>query len=486
MIRDDILENVNAPGTLTTMNLAGPPVGTSRRSFIPAFASGSEVFYFIDDDTIMEWGYGIVTSGSPNTLTRATVIGNTAGTTARLNFSGAARVYNEIPASRSLYINSAGLISPSNLQFAGTPTFNLTGSQAVRLYDSAAGADAKYTDMQVAGGTFTARFVNDAYTNSNNFFQAVRTGYAVTSVSIAGASIFLQGATIITGHTTFNLTGGSSIRYYDSAGGADAKWTDSSVDGGTFVSRFINDALNNANNFFVAVRSGYTITSVTLNGAAINLNGATTITGQTTFNLTGGQYVRYYDSAGATDEKYVTMTGVGTTFAARFANDAFTSANPFFEAVRSGYTVASVTLTAAFISLAGPTSVTGTLNISGNCFANSFIPTSDGRVKTEARLITQAEGELWARSVPARIYRKMGEWEAGFFAQDIEAAGFDEVLVLTDEADMPAEMNGSTGPIGKRWGVRSGTAEAYLSAALLSALEKIDDLTARVAALESA
>lgn len=98
MLANFVQEVANAPGTATTINLGGPPTG--RRGFLAAFASGSTVYYFMDDGTQAEWGVGTVTSGTPNTLARTTVIGNTAGTTARLNFTGTVRVYNWLPAER--------------------------------------------------------------------------------------------------------------------------------------------------------------------------------------------------------------------------------------------------------------------------------------------------------------------------------------------------------------------------------------------------
>jgi hypothetical protein len=98
MLANFVQETANAPGSATTINLAGPPTG--RRGFLAAFASGASVYYFLDDGTQSEWGVGTVTAGSPNTLSRTSVLGNTAGTTARLNFTGTTRVYNELPAER--------------------------------------------------------------------------------------------------------------------------------------------------------------------------------------------------------------------------------------------------------------------------------------------------------------------------------------------------------------------------------------------------
>src|SRR6185437_14161624 len=113
MLRDFVLETVNAPGTATTLLLAGAPA--DRVTFAQAFASGSNAFYYLDDGTQAEWGWGVFTAGTPNTLTRAVVEGNTAGTTSKLNFAGTTNVYNDVPSKHVVYTDSSG-----NVTVAGT------------------------------------------------------------------------------------------------------------------------------------------------------------------------------------------------------------------------------------------------------------------------------------------------------------------------------------------------------------------------------
>ena len=93
MLKQFVQQTASAPGTASSINLIAPP--TDRVAFSSVFASGAAVFYFLDDDTQGEWGWGVITAGTPDTLARTTVLGNTAGTTARLNFSGTVRVFNE-------------------------------------------------------------------------------------------------------------------------------------------------------------------------------------------------------------------------------------------------------------------------------------------------------------------------------------------------------------------------------------------------------
>lgn len=97
MLKDFVEELANNPGSATTIQLAGAPAG--RRPFVSAasFSSGETVAYGIVSGAMFEYGIGTVTAGTPNTLSRTTVLGNSSGTTSRLNFTGACNVYNELP-----------------------------------------------------------------------------------------------------------------------------------------------------------------------------------------------------------------------------------------------------------------------------------------------------------------------------------------------------------------------------------------------------
>jgi hypothetical protein len=112
MLGNFILETANAPGQATVVNLAGAVAG--RRPFSSRFANGANAFVFLDDGTQAEASFGPVTVGSPNSVSRSFVVWNTAGTTARLNFSGAVRVYNEVPAERVAYFDDNNVLTTTN------------------------------------------------------------------------------------------------------------------------------------------------------------------------------------------------------------------------------------------------------------------------------------------------------------------------------------------------------------------------------------
>jgi hypothetical protein len=111
MLSNLVEEAVNNPGTAINVPLLGAP--TNRRGFVQAFGNGASAFYVLTDNSQSEWGVGTVQAGSPNVLARTTVLGNSAGTTARLNFIGACRVYNELPAERQVMLDGAGKLPAS-------------------------------------------------------------------------------------------------------------------------------------------------------------------------------------------------------------------------------------------------------------------------------------------------------------------------------------------------------------------------------------
>ena len=127
MLANFVQETANAPGQ-GTVNLGGAAAG--RRPFFPTFTSGSVVYYGMDDGTLAEMGIGTVTAGSPNTLTRTTVLWNSAGTTALMNFLGSVRVYCAVPAERAIYLRSDGAVQ--NATATGSAVFRAADAAAAR------------------------------------------------------------------------------------------------------------------------------------------------------------------------------------------------------------------------------------------------------------------------------------------------------------------------------------------------------------------
>lgn len=128
MLKAFVLETSTAPGNATTINLNGAVSGYN--TFLAAgFSNGDPVFYYMYDGVQGEFGTGVFNTGSPNTLTRTTVEGNTAGSTARLSFASTTNVYNYIPPGKALYLNSAGSLSKivTDVSLAGSGDWVLSG-----------------------------------------------------------------------------------------------------------------------------------------------------------------------------------------------------------------------------------------------------------------------------------------------------------------------------------------------------------------------
>ncbi len=106
MIYDMVKETASAPGTNTTFNLGGATAPFV--TFASVIANGATSFYFMLDATQAEWGIETLTHGSPNTLSRTTVLGNTAGTTAKLNFAGTTTVYCSLPSVQAVHRDANG------------------------------------------------------------------------------------------------------------------------------------------------------------------------------------------------------------------------------------------------------------------------------------------------------------------------------------------------------------------------------------------
>lgn len=206
MLGNLILETTNAPGTSADCLLAGPATG--RLPFSSAFTSGAICFYVLNDGVQSEWGIGTYTSGSPNKLTRTTVLKNSAGTTARLNFLGSTRCYNDIPAEKSLWVDQNNTVTiPGNLavnRLSVTQTA-ANGGAIAYLSDPSAAADAKIFDFLSAGGGLFGRAVNDTYAAANNWLTVARSGYVITAITLAGTAINLSGTTLTLAGTTINL-----------------------------------------------------------------------------------------------------------------------------------------------------------------------------------------------------------------------------------------------------------------------------------------
>ena len=107
VINDRVKETSTTQGT-GDITLAGAVTGFI--TFNSGIGSSNTTYYAIHEQGTanFEIGIGTVTDATPDTLSRDTVLNNSLGTTAKINFSGTLDVFCTMPASKSVYLDSTG------------------------------------------------------------------------------------------------------------------------------------------------------------------------------------------------------------------------------------------------------------------------------------------------------------------------------------------------------------------------------------------
>ena len=107
VINDRVKETSTTTGT-GTLDLAG--VVTGFVTFVAGIGNSNTTYYAIHEQGTanFEIGIGTVTDATPDTLARTTVLNNSLGTTAKINFSGTLDVFCTMPASKSVYLDASG------------------------------------------------------------------------------------------------------------------------------------------------------------------------------------------------------------------------------------------------------------------------------------------------------------------------------------------------------------------------------------------
>jgi hypothetical protein len=94
-----VRETANAPGT-GSLTLLGAPAG--YRTFLSAIGNGDSCYVTIRDSSQFE--VSVCTLSGGTTLSRDTVLRNSLGTTAKINFSGGVQVYQSYPHERAVFL----------------------------------------------------------------------------------------------------------------------------------------------------------------------------------------------------------------------------------------------------------------------------------------------------------------------------------------------------------------------------------------------
>lgn len=120
VIADRVAETTTTTGT-GTLNLAGATTGF--QSFVSGVGTGNTTYYVITDNTDWEVGIGTVTSGSPDTLSRDTVLQST-NSDAAVNWgAGTKDVFLSMPADRVVLGEGDNTFTGGN-NFTGASDFS--------------------------------------------------------------------------------------------------------------------------------------------------------------------------------------------------------------------------------------------------------------------------------------------------------------------------------------------------------------------------
>lgn len=118
IVADRVRQTTTTTGT-GTINLTGGV--TQYQSFGVGIGTGNQTYYFILSGDGINWevGVGTVTVGSPDTLSRDTVLASS-NSGALINLSGTSQVFGDAPAAFIQPIVSYGIAA---LDLAATQTF---------------------------------------------------------------------------------------------------------------------------------------------------------------------------------------------------------------------------------------------------------------------------------------------------------------------------------------------------------------------------
>lgn len=162
-----VQETTTTSGTGTvTLNGAVP----GFQDFVTGIGSGNTTYYTLYDPTTYEWevGVGTFTSSGTDTLSRDTVLSNSLGTTAKINFAGnQTSVFVTYPTEKSVNLNADGVaeigepISYADTGIIGTFASTVAGYNQVIVQNKSTATNAS-SNLNVS---------NDASTASTGFAE---------------------------------------------------------------------------------------------------------------------------------------------------------------------------------------------------------------------------------------------------------------------------------------------------------------------------
>lgn len=225
-IADDRVKQTSTTTGTGTLSLSAT-IPTGAISFVTGVGSGNTCFYCIAHQTLDEWeiGLGTVTSGSPDTLARTTVLRSTNSNAAVSFSSGTKDAFLVAPAKYGLPIYSAPTtfaISASHQTALSATAGNARGTGAVDFQLK------RDNNTKIASGSYSTLSGGRNNTSSNyNSVVSGGIGNACSGISAvigggSGNTVGSKGATIAGGFNntasqSYNFVGGG---YGNTAGGS--------------------------------------------------------------------------------------------------------------------------------------------------------------------------------------------------------------------------------------------------------------------------
>jgi hypothetical protein len=188
----DRCKETTASSGLGTFSLAGAVAGF--QSFVTGIGTTNTTYYSAFDPISLAWetGIGTVTAGTPNTLSRTTVLASSTG--AKINFANSPIVWCDITASKAVVLDSAGNLT---LPAALTVTGQIIGGGTATNDNAAAGKIGEYISSNISRGAGPS-LTSDVTGN-------------ITSISLAAGDWDLTGLLAVTGGAFTAISGGISL-----------------------------------------------------------------------------------------------------------------------------------------------------------------------------------------------------------------------------------------------------------------------------------
>ena len=311
-----LADRIQETGTVSTgtgsVNLAGAVNGF--KSFINGIGNGNITYYAIYDPATFAWevGLGTVTAGTPNTLSRTTVLSNSLNTTALISFSTSdtLTVFCTYPSEKSINYDNNGVatigssISYTDTGIISTFASTVAGYNQVIMQNKSNATNAS-TNFNVSNDTATATTgFAELGINSSTFSNGAG------AFNIAGAAYLASASTDL----AIGTYGAYNLHFVTNSSATDAMtiYNDGGASFGGLGSPGIgNVAVNNAVVGFTAITSSATAVSLLASSTQvqgvvgtiaqrINLPQATTLLKGTFYTISNASSanVTVYDNAG--------------------------------------------------------------------------------------------------------------------------------------------------------------------------------------------